>query len=79
MAEKKIALNITSAVAIGGRIIVPSSDEATGVLVDESLAKNLLERGRAELATAGDGDGDDAEDGGDTPAPAAKPKSGDKT
>ena len=53
MPDKKIALNITSAVAIDGKIITPSSDEAKGVMVDESLAKNLLQRGRAELATAG--------------------------
>ena len=52
MPDKKVALNITSAVAIGGKIIVPGSAEAQGVLVDEALAKNLLQRGRAELSTA---------------------------
>jgi hypothetical protein len=51
MADKKIALNITSAVAIGGKIITPASDAAKGLMVDEGLAKNLLQRGRAELAT----------------------------
>lgn len=77
MADKKIALNITSAVAIGGKIIVPSSDEAKGIMVDEPLAKNLLERGRAELATA---EGDDATaDQGDGKSKAdAKAKAGDK-
>lgn len=60
MADKKIALNITSAVVIGGNIIVPSSDEAKGIGVDEALAKNLLERGCAELASA---DGTDTAEG----------------
>ncbi len=51
MANKKIALNITSTVAIGGEIITPSSRKAKKLMVDEELAKNLLERGKAELAT----------------------------
>lgn len=59
MADKKVALNITSAVAIGGKIIVPSSPDAKGILVEETLAKNLLHRGRAELATDNETDDDD--------------------
>lgn len=48
MADKQIKIKITSAVAIDGKIKVPG----TLVNVPEDVAKNLLNRGRAELATA---------------------------
>lgn len=46
MADKSIKLMITSAIAIDGKI------QRAGqiVTVSESVAKNLLSRGRAELA-----------------------------
>ncbi|MEP1637281.1 Rho termination factor N-terminal domain-containing protein [Ascidiaceihabitans sp.] len=47
MADKQVKIKITSAVAIGGEIKRPG----TIVTVAEELAKNLLHRGRAELAT----------------------------
>lgn len=49
MAEKQVKLKITSAIAIDGEIVT----SGTVVTVAEGLAKNLLQRGRAELATAG--------------------------
>ncbi|KPU84846.1 hypothetical protein JI58_01315 [Marinosulfonomonas sp. PRT-SC04] len=48
MADKQIKLKITSAIVIGGEIIVAG----TTVTVAEALAKNLMHRGRAELLTA---------------------------
>lgn len=55
MADKQIELKITSAIAIGGEI----KPAGSVVAVPEGLAKNLMHRGRAELATAsGDGLGD---------------------
>jgi len=54
MADKKIHLKISSAVAIGGKIIVPGKGKKSEVTVDEPLAKNLLSRGRAELLTDDD-------------------------
>lgn len=55
MADKLVNLKITSAIAIGGEI----KTAGTIVNVPEELAKNLMHRGRAELATAaGDGLGD---------------------
>ena len=53
MADKQVKIKITSAVAIGGEIKRPG----TVVTVAEELAKNLLHRGRAEVATS---DADDA-------------------
>lgn len=53
MADKQVKIKITSAVAIGGEIKCPGAV----VTVAEELAKNLLHRGRAEVAT---GDADDA-------------------
>jgi hypothetical protein len=47
MADKNVKIKITSAVAIGGEIKRPG----TVVTVAEELAKNLLHRGRADLAT----------------------------
>lgn len=55
MADKQVKIKITSAVAIGGEIKRPGAV----VTVAEELAKNLLHRGRAEVAT---GDADDADD-----------------
>lgn len=49
MAGNQIKLIITSAIAIGGQIKTPGTE----VTVDEDLAKNLMHRGRAELATDG--------------------------
>ena len=52
MAEKKkIELRLTSAVAIGGKIILPGKPDAKkpDCVVSETLAKNLLHRGKAEL------------------------------
>jgi hypothetical protein len=51
MAEKKkIELRLTSAVAIGGKIILPGSGKSKAdCTVTETLAKNLLHRGKAEL------------------------------
>ncbi|AVO37387.1 hypothetical protein [Pukyongiella litopenaei] len=48
MADKQVKLKITSAIAIGGQI----QRAGTVVAVSEDVAKNLLHRGRAELATA---------------------------
>lgn len=48
MADKQIKLKITSAIVIGGEIIVAGKT----VTVAEALAKNLMARGRAELLTA---------------------------
>jgi hypothetical protein len=50
MADKQVKIKITSAVSIGGEIKRPG----TVVTVAEDLAKNLLNRGRAELATGED-------------------------
>lgn len=67
---KQIKVKITSAVSIDGKIIAPGR-----ILdVDEPLAKNLLQRGRAELATAA---GDDVADDNGSQAE-AKGKAGDK-
>jgi hypothetical protein len=51
MAEKKkIELRLTSAVAIGGEIVLPGSGKSKAdCTVSETLAKNLLHRGKAEL------------------------------
>lgn len=67
MAEKKIDIVLTAAVVIEGNITLPK----TKVTVDESVAKNLLERGRATLAGKVNPDEDDGED--DKPA-TGKPK-----
>lgn len=48
MAEKLVKIKITSAIAIAGKIVTAGKR----VEVAESMAKNLMERGRAELATA---------------------------
>lgn len=48
MADKQIKLKITSAIVIGGKIIVAGKT----VIVAEALAKNLMARSRAELLTA---------------------------
>lgn len=69
MAEKQLKLKITSAIAIGGEI----KRAGTIVTVAEDVAKNLLHRGRAELATAADKGAD--EEGDDT---AEKSKGGKK-
>lgn len=55
---KQIEVKITSAVSIGGKIIPPGKT----LDVDEPLAKNLFQRGRAELASA-DGSDADSEEG----------------
>ena len=47
MAEKKIRLMLTSAIALAGAIKIPGDI----LELDESLAKNLLDRGRATLDT----------------------------
>lgn len=47
MADTQVKIKITSAVSIGGKIIRPG----TSISVAEELAKNLLQRGRAELVT----------------------------
>lgn len=63
MSKKTCKVKITSAVAFGGEIKRP------GTIMDlpEDQAKNLLERGRAELYTAGDkAEGGDSGDGDDT-------------
>ncbi|WP_298938131.1 Rho termination factor N-terminal domain-containing protein [uncultured Ruegeria sp.] len=44
---KQIKIKITSAVSIGGKIITPGKT----LDLDEPLAKNLLQRGKAELST----------------------------
>lgn len=46
MAEKKVKIKITSAIAVEGQIIKPDQE----ITVSEAVAKNLLNRGRAELA-----------------------------
>ncbi|KAJ31014.1 Rho termination factor N-terminal domain-containing protein [Sulfitobacter pontiacus] len=46
MAEKTVKVKITSAIAIAGNIKTPG----TTVEIGEDLAKNLINRGRAELA-----------------------------
>jgi|GEM_PF-1457178 len=46
MAEKTVKVKITSAIAIAGKIKTPG----TTVEIGEDLAKNLIGRGRAELA-----------------------------
>jgi hypothetical protein len=46
--SKKIALELTSAVVIGGKV----KTRGTPVNVDTKLAKNLLQRGKATLADA---------------------------
>ena len=46
MAEKTVKVKITSAIAIAGKIKTPG----TTVEIGEDLAKNLINRGRAELA-----------------------------
>ena len=61
MADKNIALKITSAVAIGGKIITPGKT----IEVDEAVAKNLMQRGKAELSTVKADD--DGADGGEKP------------
>ncbi len=61
MADKQVKLKITSAIAIGGDIKRPG----TVVTVAEDVAKNLLHRGRAELATAAAEGADEGADGGD--------------
>jgi len=52
---KQIEIIITRAVSIDGKIISPSNK---AIPVDEPLAKNLFDRGRAKPATAS-GAGDD--------------------
>lgn len=53
---KQIKLKVTSAISIDGKII-PAGKSLT---VDEPLAKNLLQRGKAELSTVkADEDGGD--------------------
>jgi len=71
MAENKVTIDITSAVAIGGKIMRPGTDEATGLSVGEGLATNLFDRGKAVLSTADD-------DGDEKPKADAKAKAGDK-
>ena len=58
---KQVEVKITSAVSIGGKIIIPGKT----LDLDEPLAKNLLHRGKAELATADESDADG--EGGDKP------------
>ena len=67
---KQIKVKVTSAVAIDDKIITPGKT----LDVDEPLAKNLLQRGRAELATA---PGDDVADDNGSKAD-AKAKAGGK-
>lgn len=50
MTMKTIWLKVTSAIVVGGEIAAPGEL----VEVTESEAKNLLHRGKAELATAED-------------------------
>lgn len=92
MAEKKkIELRLTSAVAIGGKIILPGKPDAKkpDCVVSETLAKNLLHRGKAELfgdqdlegtgivdpddTDSGAGQGSDATPGAGSGAAPAKP------
>lgn len=52
MAHKLIKLLVTSAFAVNGKIVNPGSE----ITLPESDAKNLLQRGKVELA---DGDADE--------------------
>lgn len=54
---KTVTLKLASAIAIDGEVITRGSL----VEVDENLAINLLNRGKAELATAEDGAEDEAD------------------
>ncbi len=56
--SKMAELKITSAVVIAGKIVRPDQGNESIVTVDERVAKNLLDRGKAELTTADD-DADD--------------------
>ena len=47
MADKNVKIKITSAIAVSGDIVKPGKV----IEAPESVAKNLLERGRAELVT----------------------------
>jgi len=58
---KQIEIKLTSAVVIDGVIASPGKR----VTVEEAIAKNLMQRGKAELSTV-TGDDEDAE-GGDKP------------
>lgn len=53
---KLVAVFITSAVVIDGKIVSPSDKP---VDISEKLARNLLHRGKAKLATAESASGDD--------------------
>jgi hypothetical protein len=57
MSAKKTSILITSAVVIEGKIIPPKQGNKSVVTVDEAVAKNLMNRGKAELHTSDD-DGD---------------------
>ena len=50
MASKEVKLKITSAIAVDGKIV----KRGETVVLAEAAAKNLLDRGRAELAEASD-------------------------
>lgn len=54
MSAKKTSILITSAVVIEGKIISPDQGKKSTVTVDESVAKNLMSRGKAELLTSDD-------------------------
>jgi len=58
---KQIEIKITAAVVIDGGIVTPGNK----VTVDEATAKNLMQRGKAELSTVKADD--DGSDGGDKP------------
>lgn len=47
---KEIAIKITSAIVLGGEVVRPD----TVITVTEREAKNLLQRGKAELAVSQD-------------------------
>ncbi|RYH04123.1 hypothetical protein EU805_01765 [Salipiger sp. IMCC34102] len=48
--KKKIELKLTSAVGINGKLVTPGKDKAKpDVVVSETVARNLLQRGKAKL------------------------------
>ena len=64
MAEKKpdVALRITSAVMIGGKMVRPNQGKKSEITVAHGVATDLVRRGKAEPLTADNAaGGDDAE------------------
>lgn len=69
-----VDIKITSAVAIGGKVVKPGRGKASEVTVPKGLAQNLLQRGKAELLTADNKSGGK----GEAAEKAAAEKAGDK-